>query len=147
MKRLIRGGLAGIVATGIMTLVILAGKATGLLRTPPPKQITRNVGESAGADPEQAGGSSFTASWLLAHAGYGATLGALYTLIHPALPRDRSTAGLLFGMGVWASNYAGLLPLLGLYPTPAEDSNSRQAVMIAAHAVYGITLAATAGRK
>jgi hypothetical protein len=33
------------------------------------------------------------------------------------------------------------MPSLNLYPSPEDDSNQRQAVMIAAHAVFGTALA------
>jgi hypothetical protein len=43
MNSLIRSGVAGFLATVPMTLVIFGGRTLGLLRTPPPVQITANV--------------------------------------------------------------------------------------------------------
>ena len=57
------------------------------------------------------------------------------------LPRSNLAAGLLFGAAVWGVSYFGLLPSLNLYPSAEDDSNQRQAVMIAAHAVFGTALA------
>jgi hypothetical protein len=136
----IRGALAGLAATAPMTAVIAAGGAFGLLFTPPPAQITGEVSERAG---EQLSRRSpeFTAAWLAAHFAYGAACGALYGLLRPLLPRADVIAGVMFGGAVWGVSYLGLLPSLGLFPSAKDDAPPRQAVMIAAHAVYGTTLA------
>ena len=41
-------------------------------------------------------------------------------------------------------SYVGLLPRLGLYPWPKNDSASRIITMMVAHAIYGTTTAACA---
>jgi len=140
MQTLVRGALAGLAATVPMTVVIATGRAAGLLWTPPPVAITENVAERAGEDPDR-GSPAFQATWLAAHVGYGAACGAVYALMRPLLPRSDITAGLLFGGAVWSISYMGVMPALNLYPSAKDDSNSRQAVMIAAHAVFGTALA------
>jgi hypothetical protein len=135
-----RGAIAGLAATIPMTLVIAAGRASGLLHTPPPVEITENVAEHAGEDPDRHS-PAFQAVWLAAHAGYGAACGIAYALARPLLPRSNALAGLLFGGAVWGVSYIGLLPALELYPQVDEDTPQRQAVMIAAHAVFGTSLA------
>ena len=65
----------------------------------------------------------------------------LYAAIRPMLPRSDLVAGLLFGAAVWGVSYISLMPSLNLYPSAQDDSNQRQAVMIAAHAVFGSALA------
>jgi hypothetical protein len=62
------------------------------------------------------------------------------------LPRSTPLAGLAWGGLIWISAYLGALPLLRLYPWPDDDRPSRTAVMIGAHAVYGIVLAEAAKR-
>lgn len=145
MNRLVRGGLAGMVATIPMTLVIAAGRGAGLLRTPPPKQITAEVEEAVGSDASRAE-DGFTARWMAAHVGYGVACGALYVAARPLFPRSPMRAGVLYGVGVWAGSYGGLMPLLGLYPRLDEDDHSRTAVMLAAHAVFGAALATASPR-
>ena len=140
MHRIAHGGLAGLLATGLMTLVVVGGRAAGLLRTPPPAEITARVEEEVGVRrhvPEPA----FRASWLAAHFGYGAACGIVYALLRPGLPAVPIATGLTYGGAVWVLSYVGFLPALGLYPWPEEDSRSRMAVMIAAHAVFGVTVA------
>jgi uncharacterized membrane protein YagU involved in acid resistance len=141
MKGIIRNGFAGIVATGAMSLVMLAGKAVGLMETAPPKQITHHAEQKAGIRPHEQPQEAFDATWLAAHVGYGAACGVVFGLLRPVLPRNRVIAGLIFGELVWAVSYLGYLPAIGLYPSPKQDSGSRQAVMIAAHAVYGVSQA------
>ena len=140
MQTLARGALAGLAATVPMTVVIGAGRAAGLLHTPPPVEITENVAEQVGEDPDRRS-PAFQVGWLSAHVGYGAACGAVYTLIQPLLPRSDIAAGLLFGGAVWGASYISLMPSLNLYPAAKDDSRRRQAVMIAAHAVFGTSLA------
>ena len=140
MQTMMRGALAGFVATAPMTAIFGIGRALGMLYTPPPAQITEEVAERIGEDldPHSA---EFQAAWLAAHLGYGAACGMLYALARPLLPRSEIAAGLLFGGAVWSVSYLSLMPGLGLFPPAKADSRQRQAVMIAAHAVYGTSLA------
>ena len=140
MQTLARGALAGLAATVPMTVVIGAGRAAGLMDTPPPVEITENVAEQAGEQPDRQS-PEFQAAWLAAHVGYGVACGVIFAAIRPALPRSDLVAGLLFGGAVWGVSYIGLMPALNLYPAAEDDSNQRQAVMIAAHAVFGTVLA------
>lgn len=139
MNRYLRGAIAGVIATGVMTLVISAGQRLGLLRTPPPTQITTTATNRIGIDPEPPE-SGFNTGTLLAHAGFGAVAGTIYVLIRRILPHSRIAAGAIYGGAIWVSAYGGYLPALDLYPSPDDDRHSRTAVMIAAHMVYGVTL-------
>src|ERR687893_984776 len=140
MRTLARGALAGLAATVPMTVVIGAGRAAGLMGTPPPVEITENIVEQAGEDPDRQS-PEFQAGWLAAHVGYGAACGVMFSAIRPMLPRSDLVAGLLYGGAVWGVSYVSLMPSLNLYPSAQDDSNQRQVVMIAAHAVFGKALA------
>jgi uncharacterized membrane protein YagU involved in acid resistance len=144
MNSLIWSGLAGFLATAPMTLVIFGGRTLGLLRTPPPVQITANVQRRLTTiedAPEHIPEPVFQASWLLSHFGYGAGCGVLYSRLRPLLPRSLVLRGLAYGLAVWGVSYINLMPNLRLYPPVREDRLSRTAVMIAAHVVYGVALA------
>jgi hypothetical protein len=105
---LMRGGLAGIIATVVMSLVIFGGRAIGLLHTPPPRQITGKVVRTARTDqdlPAEVSGPVFEATWLASHLGYGAACGALYTHVRLLLPAPAAAAGLAYGLVVWGLSY------------------------------------------
>jgi hypothetical protein len=140
MRRLLIGAIAGLTATIPMTIVIVLGRGLRLLWTPPPKQITKRIANRAGVH-AQPSSDEFKASWVAAHFAYGAGCGSIYSLARPMLPGPVALKGLIFGETVWAVSYLGFVPALGLYPWPKDDSKSRMAVMIAAHAVYGLVTA------
>jgi uncharacterized membrane protein YagU involved in acid resistance len=143
MQTIVRGGLAGLIATIPMTLAIGLGRVVGWLRTPPPVVITENVAERVTEERPRRQSLGFQIAWLAAHHAYGAAGGALYAAIRSLLPRSDLTAGLLFGGAVWGVSYLCVMPALKLFPPALDDSWRRQAVMVAAHAVYGTTLAVT----
>lgn len=142
--RLVRYAGSGVVATGAMTLFMGAAKASGHLRKPPPKHITVRAAQRIGLKPHKAPQQAVTAAWLAAHVGYGMASGVVYGILRGVLPRSAWVSGLIYGGGLWAISYLGLMPALGLYPFPNEDYNSRVVAMIAAHGVYGVTLSHTA---
>lgn len=139
-QQVIRGGGAGLVATGPMTVVIFAARRARLLRTSPPEEISARGLAKLPAPVEAV--TSGRPWWRVAHGGYGVLCGVVYRLLRSRLPPQTAQAGLLFGGFVWGVSYLGLMPALDLYPWPEEDASPRLVVMIAAHAVYGVTLAA-----
>ena len=139
MNRYLSGAIAGLVATGVMTVVIVAAEWMGLLRVPPPEQVTARTAERAGVD-RHGTQPRFTAISLASHHAYGASCGVLYALVRRFLPAPGTAAGLLYGALLWTVAYLGYLPVLRLYPWPKDDRRSRAVTMVAAHAVYGVTL-------
>jgi NAD(P)-dependent dehydrogenase (short-subunit alcohol dehydrogenase family) len=137
LNRFLAGMAAGLAATGIMSLVMLGAKVTGALGEPPPRRLTRRLLSPLGVRPR---GRALDATALLAHAAYGACVGGVFSLL-PGRFKTQS-GGRLFGLGVWALNYAGLLPQFGLMPPVRRDRFGRPTSMIAAHLAYGTALAA-----
>lgn len=140
MDKRLGGLLAGVAATLPMTAVIAAGRAAGWLGTPPPEEITANAA-ARGKVGDELSPPAFDVAWFAAHLGYGGLCGAVYSSLRSHLPASDLAAGLAYGLAVWAVSYGGLVPALGLYPSPRRDLPSRIAVMIAAHAVFGVSLA------
>src|SRR3954468_1943833 len=105
LNRLLAGMVAGLAATGVMSLVMLGAKRAGALGEPPPRRLTRRLLSPLGVRPR---GRALDAAALLAHAGYGACVGGVFALL-PGRFKTQS-GGRLFGLGVWALNYTGLLP-------------------------------------
>lgn len=141
-----RGAVAGIVGTVTMTVPILVARRVGLLATPPPVEISANVAQRLPLLPRP-GQSGFPVVWVGGHLAYGAACGAVFAVGRRRLPVDPLPAGLLFGGAVWATSYLGVVPALGLYPDPGEDSRRRLLVMVVAHAVFGVTVALTIRRQ
>lgn len=146
MMKLVRGSVSGLIGTVLMTAALYAARWLGLMSEEPPKQITKNAERKASVSPHSLPRPVFQASWIGAHVGYGAASGVGYTLVRSLLPRGPALAGLIYGEALWAVNYLGLMPALGLYPDPSRDRSSRTVVMIAAHAIFGVTVAEAAER-
>ena len=137
LARVLNGMAAGVVATGSMSLVMLTGELLGALGEPPPRRITRRLTGVLG--PLRPRGRTLDAGALAVHFAFGASLGLAYGLL-PARAQSAAGGG-LFGLSVWAANYAGWLPKAGLMPEPSRDRWGRPTTMIAAHWVFGRTLA------
>ena len=131
----VRGAVAGAVATVPMSVVMLAFREP--MGEQPPDAITTRAAHAAGAEPTEPQADAMA---VVAHLGFGAGCGAAYAL----LPRVGPPVlrGVLTGLGVWAVSYQGWIPALGILPKASEDRPARPAVMVAAHVVYGAALGA-----
>lgn len=108
----------------------------------PPRLILESVTDKAGAENELDEDTE-TGLAYLGHFAYGTSVGAIY----PLLVREPSAAtGVLFGLGVWTGSYLGYLPALGILTPATEHPARRNALMIAAHVVWGAALGALAGQ-
>ena len=151
MRSLLRGLVAGVAGTGVMTAYQLAvARAQGKpLSTPvphrwadapPPAQVAKKAADALGH------GKRFTRDdvplltnamhWL-----YGVTWGAFYGVAAGAVKPDPVAGGLAFGTGVWGAAYAELVPL-GLYKPPWKYPPKELALDLSYHVVYGLAVAA-----
>ena len=140
MNRYLAGALAGLVATAPMTVAMVALHR----RLPreeqyplPPREITVEMTQKAGVrehldEPEQE-----TRATLANHFGFGAAAGALYAPLAEHVPGPPAVKGIAWGLAVWAGSYLGWLPAAGLYPPATEEPARRNALMIAAHVIWG----------
>jgi biotin transporter BioY len=101
--------------------------------------VTEGLAEKAGVNEHLDEEERKAATWV-SHFAYGATCGALYGAVsegrtggHPML------AGVGFGLAVWAGSYLGWLPAAGVLSPATEHPARRNALMIAAHVVWGAT--------
>jgi len=145
LSDLILGATAGCAATVPMSLTMDALHRRLPLSEQyplPPRQIAMQVAHQAGLEPkldELDEDDRYHVS-LAAHFGMGATAGSLY----PLLAEQSFPAGVLngagYGLAVWAANYLGILPALGLLTPATRHPKRRTGVMIAAHIVWGAAL-------
>lgn len=111
-----------------------------LVGTQPPKRIVQAALEAVGVRDLDRIEPATNALAIVAHLGYGSLLGALFALAQPR--RVSTPRGVAFGVVVWATNYAGVLPALRIMPRPSRDRPGRQLAIIASHLVYGGVLGA-----
>jgi putative membrane protein len=140
MNEVLAGSVSGCVATVPMTWAMAAmhRQLPRRERYPlPPRQVTMRVAEEAGVKEELDEGERLGLA-LLAHFGMGTTMGALYGPLRGHIPLPTPLGGAAFGLAVWAGNYLGLLPALGLLRPAYEHPPRRTGLMIAAHVVWGM---------
>jgi hypothetical protein len=143
LTRLVQGAIAGLTATVPMTAAMKIG-ADQLPRHEryplPPRLITKELARKSGVSHDLTE-SEVLALTIAAHFGYGATMGAAYSAMTPPKWTGPLT-GIAFGLRVWASSYLGALPGLNLLRPATKHPARRNALMIAAHVVWGSALGA-----
>ena len=145
-RQLLRGSLAGTVATLPMSAVMLLAGRLGLMGRQPPKKITEASLEAADAPVPDEPTRNVLAS--IAHFGFGAAAGALFAVLHRRLrlPGPAAGHGMAYGLAVWAASYKGWVPALGILPPPEHDRPGRVRTLILSHLVFGAALAALDAR-
>jgi uncharacterized membrane protein YagU involved in acid resistance len=139
-NRILLGALAGIAATCAMTAAARAmhRRLPAPERYPlPPREIVESGLPVAERSLDEHGRRTAT---IAAHFGYGAVTGALYAL---AAPKGSILSGAAYGVLVWAVSYFGIMPGLRILQPAHDHPARRNALMIAAHLVWGSTLART----
>ena len=149
-ERMIRGAIAGLAATGPMTIfMVLAHRY--LPRSQqyelPPATITDSALQKLGLA-DQVPAASQEALSVANHFAYGATTGALYGWLDaeptdPAPGRPRYARAIAYALGIWTGSYLGWLPAAGVHRSALREPLARNALMLAAHVVWGAGLALT----
>lgn len=145
LLRLVLGVICGIVATGPMSvvMVLLHRRLPAEERYPlPPREITTKAVEQV-VEPGKINPATRSALTWLAHFGYGGAAGAIYAEAAGRVPVGAMVSGPLFGLLVWTTSYLGFLPGLRILTPATEHPLRRNALMIAAHLVWGWFLAMT----
>jgi uncharacterized membrane protein YagU involved in acid resistance len=140
MHDVTRGALAGAIATAPMTVAMVAMHRALPPREQyplPPSLITEELEEKAGVvdDVDRDEHRKLT---FANHFGYGALCGAVFASMSS---RSSLARGVAFGLGVWSTSYLVLLPALRLLRPATKAPARRNALMIAAHVVWGAALA------
>jgi uncharacterized membrane protein YagU involved in acid resistance len=139
MGKLLIGAMAGITATTAMTMAMgaLFRRLPADQRYPlPPRQVTESTLRQAGA--AAALDEQTRADLALGnHFAFGAVAGAAYAEIEEKIPLPPVVKGVGYGVSVWAASYLGGFPLLGILRPATEHPRGRNALMIAAHVVWG----------
>lgn len=139
MNKVLLGALAGFVATGPMTLAmkLMHEQLPAPERYPlPPREITMEIAEEAGIKEHMDETERWSAT-VAGHFAYGAAMGALYAPLAERLPGHPALKGIGWGLAVWTGSYLGWLPAFGILSPATEHPPRRNALMIAAHVVWG----------
>ncbi len=135
------GFWSGVLATGPMTLFMFAAQKSLPREEQSPlppatltKQLTAPVADRLPSSLRQ----DLT---MVSHFGYGIACGTLYSLLARRAPGPVAAKGAGFGLLVWAASYLGWTPALGLRAAAPKIPARRNAMMIGAHIVWGISLA------
>ena len=149
MNGLIKGAIAGFVATIPMTIAMKAlhSQLPREEQYPlPPRLIIESAAEKMEVEDELDESDEYALT-LISHFSYGTATGAIYAGALEFQKMEPTVAnGIAYGLGVWTLSYLGLLPGLGLLTPATEHPARRNALMIAAHVVWGASLGATARR-
>ncbi|HVF88112.1 MAG TPA: DUF6789 family protein [Pyrinomonadaceae bacterium] len=148
MNKMIIGALAGLAATVPMTaaMKLMHRQLPRAERYPlPPRRVTMRLAEKAGVkqhldEPER------KALTIAGHFAYGAAVGALYAPLARNSPLRPPLTGATYGLAVWAVSYLGWLPAARLISPATEHPVRRNALMIAAHLVWGAATGALVDR-
>lgn len=164
MQAELAGATAGFMATAPMTaaMELMHRMLPDHERYPlPPRQIVDNAtdqaevnhlvpGESHDGSERHTGlepvADSRGGIALASHFAFGAMAGSAYGPIARAKPPHPALAGIAFGLMVWGSQYLGVLPAAGLLSNARHHPVRRNALMIAAHVVWGAALGLMADR-
>jgi uncharacterized membrane protein YagU involved in acid resistance len=137
----LNGALAGVAATGPMTLFmqLVHGFLSEDRRALPPREVSEKATQALGvqqrlSEPEREIVSA------LAHFSFGGAAGALYGPLAASLPVTPLASGVCYGLSVWVTWYLGLLPATGLYRSPTREPPGRHLMLIGAHLVWGASL-------
>lgn len=140
-QEIVSGALAGFVGTVPMTIAMegLHNILPPQQKYPlPPEQITHALEKRTGINLPQPLHMALT--WA-GHFGYGTAIGTIYALTAEKLPFPSALNGALFGLAVWGASYIGWLPGVGIMPPASRQPKHRNALMIAAHLVWGMVTA------
>lgn len=145
IRRILGGGVAGAVATVLMSAVIWGFKWAGIYKSEPAPEALSNrmLGRVTGKHARS--GPARKTLVTLSHLGFGAGSGSVYGLSTRVQPPSVLT-GTLFGIGLWLASYKGWIPGVSLMPPPEHDEKGRAVTMAVAHVVYGATLGWTTRR-
>ncbi len=143
MNKTITGFHAGFIATGPMTVLMMA--AQDILPKPeksplPPATLSEETFERLGIEFSTPEAKSLVT--LVSHFGYGGAMGAIYSHLQTPsrVKQNAILKGIVFGLGVWAGSYWVMSPLLKFRASGPKMPLKRNLMMAGAHVLWGASL-------
>ena len=137
--KLLIGGIAGFAGTLAMTAAMrrMHARLPAKERYPlTPREIVDSGAKQLGAELPDRPARDLT---LAAHFAYGALVGAMIAAMNPDMKKKTGAAA---GAAVWAASYMGWIPAVGTLEPATKHPPRRNALMVAAHLVWGAATAA-----
>ncbi len=137
------GLLAGVVATGPMTIAMILGHRRLPMseRYPlPPREITMKLARETGVS-RYMNSDTRSAVTLLSHFAYGGAAGAIYGAANEAVDARTLNKGIVAGLLLWVVSYLGWLPGVGVLKAAKDHPARRNALLIGAHLIWGTAMA------
>jgi hypothetical protein len=142
LSTVLRGAIAGAVATVAMSGHMLWARHTGRVDALAPEHITDAAFIAAGHQPSNAEHVLGTA---VAHLAFGSGTGALLAVASRGR-RVPFGGGTAYGLAVAALSYQGWVPALGILPPLRQAPSGRQNEIVVSHVIYGSVLAGLLNR-
>ena len=137
VERAGRGAAAGLAATAVMSIVMLAANRRGAVRKPPPEHIVEAGLDVADVDRDERQENVLST---LAHFGYGMGAGALFGLFRPGVALVPPLAGTAYGLVLALASYEGWVPAAGILPPLHAQGPGARRTLVVSHLVYGAVL-------
>lgn len=137
------GFAAGLLATLPMMILMVVShrflRARERYPLPPHIIMSRLLGGRWGiaTSTGKGGAAELSVLTMTSHFSYGGACGSVFALVERAVPLPGPVKAIVFGLGVWAASYLAWLPAFGILEPATEAPPRRNAVMIAAHIVWG----------
>ena len=147
-RQVLAGLGAGFVGTVAMTMAMVAmhRRLPAEQRGPlPPYHVSMAAVQCLGIKRFMSQNARFATTMTL-HFGYGTLVGALYIPFARLVAGPYPLNGMAFGVLIWVGSYMGWLPMSGLISPATRHPGARNLLMIAAHLVWGHTIAVASQR-
>lgn len=142
MNIISKSTLAGFAATAPMTIFMtslfkkLPAAEKSFL---PPRKITMKIAKEVGIKNKLNERQKYILT-MMGHYSYGAFAGSLLFPLLRSLSLPKYVGGICYGLFVWAGSYQGWLPMTKLHKPATKMSFKRNALMISAHVVWGLSM-------
>jgi hypothetical protein len=133
----LRGALAGLAATVVLTGLRQAWSKMGLVFDTAPMQVVDRAEElGLVGDLSPSGRRLLT---VFAHLAYGAGTGAAFGFLRreKGRPAEEAAVGSALGVLAWGAGWSSWLPLAGVHSPPWAQKTPRVLLPVVDHAVFG----------
>ncbi len=139
MRKYVNGMRAGFVATGILSVLMLAKGPLGIM---PDFDVIALLSAMLGRP------DAFLVGWI-AHFAIGTVLwGVLFVMLLPYLPGSSYVLkGVVFGVAAWTAMMAAVMPMAKAGPFGLNFGLMAPAMMLMLHLVFGAALGAAYGMR